>query len=72
LKQGDALSSSFLNFALEYTIRKVQGNQFRLELDVNINLFGDNVNNIQENMETFWKASMDFGLEINLDKKKST
>jgi hypothetical protein len=27
LKRGDALSQLFLNFALEYAIRKVQGNQ---------------------------------------------
>jgi hypothetical protein len=27
LKQGDALSPLFLNFALEYTIKKVQENQ---------------------------------------------
>jgi hypothetical protein len=52
LKQGDALSSLFFNFALEHAIRKVQGNQVGLKLNGthrllayadDVNLLGDNI-----------------------------
>jgi hypothetical protein len=58
LKQGDDLSPLLSNFALDYTIRKVQENQVGLKLngthqflvyDGNVNLLGDNINNIKKN-----------------------
>jgi hypothetical protein len=36
LKQGDALSPLLFNFALEYTIKKVQGVQLGLKLVGNV------------------------------------
>jgi hypothetical protein len=63
LKQGDALSPLFFNFALEYAIRNFQENHVGLKLngthqlpaydddDDDLNLLGDNIDNINETQE---------------------
>jgi hypothetical protein len=76
-KQGDALSLLLFNFALEYTVMKVQENQLRMKMNgtnlllVNaddVNLLGDNVNTIKENAEALIDASKEVGLEVDKEK----
>jgi hypothetical protein len=75
LKQGDALSPLFSNFALEYAVRnqvgsKLNGTHQLLVYADDINLLGDSINTIKENTETLLEASGDVGLEKNAEKTK--
>jgi hypothetical protein len=76
LKQGDALSPLFFNFALEYAIRKVQETHVGLKLNGthqlldytdDVNLLGDNIDTVKKN-RTLIDVSKVIGLEINIKK----
>jgi Reverse transcriptase (RNA-dependent DNA polymerase). len=75
LKQGDALSPLFLNFSLEYAIRKVQETTFGLDTNGthqvlayvdDVNLIGQNNNiRIERNADVLLNACKDIGLAVN-------
>jgi hypothetical protein len=65
------------NFALEYAIRKFQENQVGLKLNGthqlvvyadDVNLLGDNIDNIKKNTEILIDTSKEVGLEVNSEK----
>jgi len=79
LKQGDALSPLFFNFALEYAIRRVQVNQNGLILNGihqllvyadDVNTLGGSVRTIKKNAEALIVASKETELEVIADKTK--
>jgi hypothetical protein len=81
LKQGDALSSLLLNFALECAIRRVQANQNVLKLngthhflayDDDVNILGGSARTVKENAEALVVAAKEIGIEVNADKTKHT
>jgi len=77
LRQGDALSTYLLNFALGYAIRMVQVNQVGSKLngtnqllvyDDDVNIVGGSIHTIKKNTEALVVASKETGLEVNADK----
>jgi len=60
LKKGDAVSPLLFNFALDYTIRRVQVNQGGLKLNQllvyadDVNILGGSVHTIRK-MQKFWQ-----------------
>jgi hypothetical protein len=79
LKQGDALSPLFFNFALGYAIRRVQARQEGLKLDGthqllvyadDVNILGGSIHSIKKNAEDLVIASKETGLEVNAEKTK--
>jgi len=71
LKQGDALSPLFFNFASEYAIRRVQVNQDGLKLNAthqllayadDVNILGGSVDTVKKNAEILVAATKEIGL----------
>jgi len=81
LKQGDVLLPLLFNFAVEYTIRRVQVNQDGLKLNGthqllvyanDVNIFQGSIHTIQENAEVLVVAGTEIGLEVSADNTKYT
>jgi hypothetical protein len=77
LKQGDALTQLFFNFALEYAIKRVQANLDRLKLNGtvqilayanDVTILGGSVNTVKENAEALVVSTKEIGLQVNADK----
>jgi hypothetical protein len=76
-KQGDASSSLFFKFALEYAFRWVRVNQDDLKLNGtyqhlvytdNVNILGGSEHTMKKNIDNLVVASKENGLEVNDDK----
>jgi hypothetical protein len=79
LKQGDAISLLFFNFASDCAMRRVQVNRYGLKLNDAqqllvysdyINIFGGNVRTPNKNTTALLVGSNEIGLEVNADKTK--
>jgi hypothetical protein len=71
VKQGDALSPLFFNFALEYAINRVQANQDGLNLNGtyqllayadDVNILVGSVHTVKENAEALVVATKEIGI----------
>jgi len=78
LKQGDALSPLLFNFALEFSIRRVQVNKEGLKLNDthqllayadDVNVLGGGIHSLKE-AEALVAATREIGLEVSADKTK--
>ena len=67
------------NFALEYTIRRVQVNRDGLKLNgthqllayaVDVNILGEGIHTLKENADALVAATREIGLEVSADKTK--
>ena len=67
------------NFALEYTIRRIQVNQDGLELNCthrllayadDVNILGGSIHTLKEITEALVAATREIGLEVSADKTK--
>ena len=79
LKNGDALTPMLFNFALEYTIRRVQVNQDGLKLNGthqflayadDVKILGGSIHTLKENAEALVAATRETGLAVSADKTK--
>jgi len=79
LKEGDALTPMLFNFALEYTIRKVQVNRDGLKLNGthqlldyadDVNILGGSIHTLKENVEALVAATREIELEVSADETK--
>jgi len=73
LKQGDAVSPTLFNFALEYAIRRVQVNQDGLKLNDthqllayadDVNILAGRIHTLKENAESLVPATWEIELEV--------
>jgi hypothetical protein len=69
LKQGDALSPLFFNFALGYAFKMVQTHQYGLKLNGThqVLVYADDVNVLGENERTIEKTQKFFSKYISRD-----